>query len=1533
MAAVPTPDIQYYLKETTNQILVSGSSPINDQLNAIKDPVTVANSNYTTKISALGDNISYVVQNGEEFTNLILNNPLQYNPPTTTVNNTAFITRNGSLNGVGAEFKLKSTFSLINSITVTDIGSGYQVGETITFTQGELLLAGFLGVSNGIVITLSENNIVASSTEIPLRNDQELWVYRGYNTDGGDGNTYRYNPHLHRPYKAYIVTETSSGSPTNPYLPEGGTLFTADEGSNVNISNVYIEGTLGRIGNGVLNGVTQVNQPISGSFVVHHEEMQVVPFVFTQYNTISQNPPAAGAVFRVYKENTTSTGDGNFSTGTTPPPLNGRIKYNNTDVNNVSEIYVGQDDFTFPIYQTLLTLSSSVEIYNKDAGKIKVADSNDFTNNVEWDIDGLESVSSTNSYVIVSVSNPQVSAGYSPLNNTAPIKVTLSEYSDLKYTINQFQNQTLNSQPTVGFNGFRNGDYTYTSSFFSTSGTVPNANDAIGTSQFGLCSEYNYFVRYRISYDNPLVGEDPITVNFSSSTPTLIPNTFDLEGGFYTDIDALIGTLSVSGYSFPLNQSQEPDGTYTSDRLNIQILNRNVGRGGLTPPDFFATRWSDAYISFSQSLSSSIDGLYIFNQLPQNDVQVTASMFLAAWTGSDDEGAKYATAIYNTDVYGEGEAGDGPTWPTASIRLYTGSYPFDIPTTANDFVTESLFKNDSIHLGGYAITMSYLIPSQSINIKDCLSLALQVSSGSANSASVENSLVVRHYELEFNTPPGPQTGDGLVPTFIENAFSGSFGFDKAPECQPFLNNVTTERINKEIQIVNYSTDAYTPINFQPILSGSAQKSSVPASNYTQLTSINPRYDGSRSNSQIINLWSIGDTGTFGKKPNIELKDAFFGYFSDIDDPYPNINGLTKVNLSYLIDEQGNALPPTLEDQLSIDTYNAVFPPTTTGRLAARDGKDQFKQLGKPSNIKSIMNYVTPILYTQNSGNNYVATMSLSGSGYISRYDNEDGQGQIFGRFVAEGQAIPEPTGGQLNDQYVDYIINPTESVQFPEGSLDPSPWNYGPYADSGTAYYDTTRWGTNRKDLSNEQIITLKHSFVTSFVSETGGTGQELQFQLKMFDDNAPGSLESDKDQPFNLEDITCRVYTIDGSSTDIGSVLNFGWFGMSNIEGYREEIIKTNLGNINVPRWLRSRVPIRGDGINCVVNWEMYETLYDYGLMRERAPRGNGGVIGLEWTITANSGKYTIKGGSKIRWKLEGSFKDSRGGFQQGFFFPSTYTPTDSNPYTSATIKGVGAYDHLLDEANTAQAPFWVVPTQFIDNNWSTYTENGGNSGTSVNQVLIMQSPNLNEAYGTDFKQGDTPYIPGPSPYFPGGMEPEGTAFDRIENTILLKEGDEIRFANNENYTYTITQVSAPAENLMTNGGVTKGRLRIVLDRDVNQELNFDFFFIRRPITVANTLYLERQFPYAALASASLSQSIVSFTGSENKPNVANEGNIGLVYSSGDPMSGSYTASFSSLESATTPGILFPDYPTDYLIESASIIVNDLITRRIIES
>ena len=45
-------------------------------------------------------------------------------------------------------------------------------------------------------------------------------------------------------------------------------------------------------------------------------------------------------------------------------------------------------------------------------------------------------------------------------------------------------------------------------------------------------------------------------------------------------------------------------------------------------------------------------------------------MFLNAWTGSSD-GARYGAADYGVDDYGLAEAGQGPTWPTASMRFYT----------------------------------------------------------------------------------------------------------------------------------------------------------------------------------------------------------------------------------------------------------------------------------------------------------------------------------------------------------------------------------------------------------------------------------------------------------------------------------------------------------------------------------------------------------------------------------------------------------------------------------------------------------------------------------------------------------------------------------------------------------------------------------------------------------------------------------------------------------------------------------------------
>ena len=153
--------------------------------------------------------------------------------------------------------------------------------------------------------------------------------------------------------------------------------------------------------------------------------------------------------------------------------------------------------------------------------------------------------------------------------------------------------------------------------------------------------------------------------------------------------------------------------------------------------------------------------------------------------------------------------------------------------------------------------------------------------------------------------------------------------------------------------------------------------------------------------------------------------------------------------------------------------------------------------------------------------------------------------------------------------------------------------------------------------------------------------------------------------------------------------------------------------------RWKYTRVAVPTGGIRCTVDWEMYETLFDLGLMRERASKGGAGVKALEWIITANSGKYIIEGDDAISWRIKGEFKNARGGYQQGFFFPLGY----EGAYTAVNIQGQGANDYLMDEANTAKRPYWV------------YTGSaGGGSNVLDRSILVMSSSNINEAYGTTF-------------------------------------------------------------------------------------------------------------------------------------------------------------------------------------------------------
>ena len=236
-----------------------------------------------------------------------------------------------------------------------------------------------------------------------------------------------------------------------------------------------------------------------------------------------------------------------------------------------------------------------------------------------------------------------------------------------------------------------------------------------------------------------------------------------------------------------------------------------------------------------------------------------------------------------------------------------------------------------------------------------------------------------------------------------------------------------------------------------------------------------------------------------------------------------------------------------------------------------------------------------------------------------------------------------------------------------------------------------------------------------------------------------------------------------------------------------------------------------------------------------------------------------------------------------------NTINPPDfTGPRTPTSITMRGSKTHLLESNNAGTAPFWVFGSELVGDANIHITSSGSN-------ILFMSSSNMNEAYGDSYKQGTLPYTTGSSEFFPGGTEPAGTTIGETFSPLRLEVNDEIRFANNESYSYKIVNVTPPSENIMGDG---IGRLKIELDRklpfvkavlvnnEVNSSLNKDFFLVRRYIDNINTIYLDSSFPYGKL------------------PTVTN-----------------------------SPGILFPDFPTEYLQNSASAIVTDLISKGVIES
>lgn len=136
-------------------------------------------------------------------------------------------------------------------------------------------------------------------------------------------------------------------------------------------------------------------------------------------------------------------------------------------------------------------------------------------------------------------------------------------------------------------------------------------------------------------------------------------------------------------------------------------------------------------------------------------------------------------------------------------------------------------------------------------------------------------------------------------------------------------NADTPQFSNQLMDVDYTSTFTTPVNFDLIISGTADRAQVQDSNYSSQTWSNIRYNGVRSNSPSFN--QLTTDGGYGALPNVEQNKTYIAYFDAVGGTGPEIIGQTAYFIKYIIDENGDVINPepnTVALYNLLDSYEA-----------------------------------------------------------------------------------------------------------------------------------------------------------------------------------------------------------------------------------------------------------------------------------------------------------------------------------------------------------------------------------------------------------------------------------------------------------------------------------------------------------------------------------------------------------------------------------------------------------------------------------
>jgi hypothetical protein len=299
---------------------------------------------------------------------------------------------------------------------------------------------------------------------------------------------------------------------------------------------------------------------------------------------------------------------------------------------------------------------------------------------------------------------------------------------------------------------------------------------------------------------------------------------------------------------------------------------------------------------------------------------------------------------------------------------------------------------------------------------------------------------------------------------------------------PLINNVFVDRLSSIYQDVDYSTGIATPTNFGLLISGSALKAAVQDSNYTSKRVILPRYEGSKSTSQLLNVWSppntvpgYQDEGTYGKIPTIESLKTMVAYCDDIGGWPPERENASAAFVKYLIKSDGTIIIPNTSP-------NSL----TENKFTFESGENVLIQYSGTGNQATPLRKVIrggtriePILYNQSG--------SMPGGTFLNSITLTDNN--VTGSVVSDFQA---------NLRATSFTLNPVSASAYGEICFNQilstgSAASLAPTTVSATTSY---RYKVNSDVITEGINIILNIRLVVTANSQTSQQTNKIAFQI-----------------------------------------------------------------------------------------------------------------------------------------------------------------------------------------------------------------------------------------------------------------------------------------------------------------------------------------------------------------------------------------------------------------------------------------------------